>query len=82
MIDEAHNLIDTITSVHSIEVTLSHLTCAHSQLQHYLNKFKKRLKPENLLAIKQILFILKCLVRTLTTSTTTTTTAAAQAASG
>ena len=66
IVDEAHNLVDTITSVHSVEVTLSHLDCSHSQLSHYLGKFKRRLKPENLLAIKQIIFILKCLMKTLT----------------
>ena len=68
IVDEAHNLIDTITSVHSVEVTLAQLRCSQTQLTHYLSKFKKRLKPQNLLAVKQILFILKSLVKFLSTS--------------
>ncbi|XP_071624934.1 ATP-dependent DNA helicase DDX11 isoform X2 [Heliangelus exortis] len=54
IIDEAHNLIDTITSIHSAE-----LCCAHSQLSQYLERYRKRLKAKNLMYIKQILYLLE-----------------------
>ncbi|KAK2177258.1 hypothetical protein NP493_610g02000 [Ridgeia piscesae] len=61
IIDEAHNLLDTISSIHSIEVTASqarYITCASSQLNQYQERYLKRLKAKNLMYIRQILFIL------------------------
>ncbi|KAI1882536.1 hypothetical protein AGOR_G00251760 [Albula goreensis] len=65
IIDEAHNLTDTITCIHSSEVTGAQLCCAHSQLSQYLECYRKRLKAKNVLYIKQILFVLEGLVRVL-----------------
>ncbi|KAG9337298.1 hypothetical protein JZ751_028866 [Albula glossodonta] len=62
IIDEAHNLTDTITCIHSSEVTGAQLCCAHSQLSQYLERYRKRLKAKNVLYIKQILFVLEGLV--------------------
>ncbi|NXT85217.1 DDX11 helicase, partial [Zapornia atra] len=59
IIDEAHNLIDTITCIHSVEVSGSQLCCAHSQLQQYMERYRKRLKAKNLMYIKQILYLLE-----------------------
>ncbi|NXP44839.1 DDX11 helicase, partial [Heliornis fulica] len=59
IIDEAHNLIDTITNIHSAEVSGSQLCCAHSQLQQYMERYRKRLKAKNLMYIKQILYLLE-----------------------
>ncbi|NWX35340.1 DDX11 helicase, partial [Notiomystis cincta] len=59
IIDEAHNLIDTITSIHSAEVSGSQLCCAHSQLSQYMERYRKRLKAKNLMYIKQILYLLE-----------------------
>eukprot|EP00075_Anas_platyrhynchos_P034638 XP_027323891.1 ATP-dependent DNA helicase DDX11 isoform X1 [Anas platyrhynchos] len=59
IIDEAHNLIDTITCIHSAEVSGSQLCCAHSQLQQYMERYRKRLKAKNLMYIKQILYLLE-----------------------
>ncbi|KAK3108683.1 hypothetical protein FSP39_013288 [Pinctada imbricata] len=58
VIDEAHNLLETINAVHSMEVTGSQLLRAHSQLTQYEQRYRSRLKAKNLMYIKQILFIL------------------------
>ncbi|NWV26743.1 DDX11 helicase, partial [Origma solitaria] len=65
IIDEAHNLIDTITCIHSAEVSGAQLCCAHSQLSQYMERYRKRLKAKNLMYIKQILYLLERFVATL-----------------
>ncbi|KAK1167238.1 ATP-dependent DNA helicase DDX11 [Acipenser oxyrinchus oxyrinchus] len=65
IIDEAHNLIDTITCIHSALVTGAQLCCAHSQLTQYMERYRSRLKAKNLMYIKQILYVLESLVRVL-----------------
>ncbi|KAK7496398.1 hypothetical protein BaRGS_00012320 [Batillaria attramentaria] len=65
IVDEAHNLLETINNVHSVEVTGSQLLRAHSQLSQYENKFRSRLKAKNLMYVKQMLFVLSSLVRCL-----------------
>uniref|UniRef100_A0ACB8FMR9 DEAD H (Asp-Glu-Ala-Asp His) box helicase 11 n=1 Tax=Sphaerodactylus townsendi TaxID=933632 RepID=A0ACB8FMR9_9SAUR len=65
IIDEAHNLIDTITCIYSAEVSGSQLFCAHSQLLQYMERYRKRLKAKNLMYIKQILFLLERFVTVL-----------------
>lgn len=47
VIDEAHNLMDAISSIHSIAVTLPQLTQCTAQLDTYLAKFRNRLKGSN-----------------------------------
>ncbi|XP_010010675.1 PREDICTED: probable ATP-dependent RNA helicase DDX11, partial [Nestor notabilis] len=59
IIDEAHNLIDTITCIYSAEVSGSQLCCAHSQLLQYMERYRKCLKAKNLMYIKQILYLLE-----------------------
>ncbi|XP_030646577.1 ATP-dependent DNA helicase DDX11 [Chanos chanos] len=65
IIDEAHNLTDTITAIHSTEITGAQLCRAHSQLSQYCERYRSRLKAKNLMYIKQILFVLEGLTRTL-----------------
>ncbi|XP_029455811.1 ATP-dependent DNA helicase DDX11 isoform X2 [Rhinatrema bivittatum] len=59
IIDEAHNLIDTITCIYSSEVSGSQLCQAHSQLLQYMERYRRRLKAKNLMYIKQILYLLE-----------------------
>nr|XP_031861102.1 uncharacterized protein CI109_003463 [Kwoniella shandongensis]KAA5528174.1 hypothetical protein CI109_003463 [Kwoniella shandongensis] len=63
VIDEAHNLIDTLLSIHSTTVTSTNLSNAVSQLQQYLQRFKSRLKPVHALWIRQVLTVLQGLIR-------------------
>ncbi|CAI5786309.1 ATP-dependent DNA helicase DDX11 [Podarcis lilfordi] len=65
IIDEAHNLIDTLTCIYSAQVSGSQLCCAHSQLLQYMERYRKRLKAKNLMYIKQILFLLEKFVAVL-----------------
>uniref|UniRef100_A0A671KL39 ATP-dependent DNA helicase DDX11 n=1 Tax=Sinocyclocheilus anshuiensis TaxID=1608454 RepID=A0A671KL39_9TELE len=65
IIDEAHNLTDTISAIHSAEVSGAQFCRAHSQLSQYCERYRSRLKAKNLMYIKQILFVLEGLVRTL-----------------
>ncbi|KAM7116593.1 ATP-dependent DNA helicase DDX11 [Molossus nigricans] len=65
IIDEAHNLIDTITGIHSTEVSGAQLCQAHSQLLQYMERYRKRLKAKNLMYIKQILYLLEKFVTVL-----------------
>ncbi|KAL7410162.1 helicase C-terminal domain-containing protein [Mrakia frigida] len=62
VIDEAHNLIDTILSIHSQTLTLPSLLLAQTQLKTYLLRFKSRLKGTNALYLKQMLLILNGLI--------------------
>ncbi|KAL4229836.1 DEAD H (Asp-Glu-Ala-Asp His) box helicase 11 [Mactra antiquata] len=63
IIDEAHNLLETINNVYSTEITGAQLVRAHSQLNQYETKYRSRLKAQNLMYIKQILFILGNLIK-------------------
>ncbi|CAD5124537.1 DgyrCDS12815 [Dimorphilus gyrociliatus] len=65
IIDEAHNLFETISSVYSVQIFGSQLIQAHSQLQQYHDKYRSRLKAKNLLYIKQLITILSCLIKAL-----------------
>lgn len=55
IIDEAHNLMDAITGIYSISITLVQLHKARSQLTVYLKKFNNRLKGKNRVYVAQLL---------------------------
>ncbi|ORY29962.1 helicase C-terminal domain-domain-containing protein [Naematelia encephala] len=63
VIDEAHNLIDTLLSIYSTTVTSAHLSAAAAQLTQYLQRFQSRLKPVHALWIKQTLAVVQGLQR-------------------
>jgi chromosome transmission fidelity protein 1 len=68
IIDEAHNLLDVINSVHSVEISGAHVTKALSQLSQYKLRYKSRLKAKNLMYVNHILDILNCLLRAVSDS--------------
>ncbi|KAL6233505.1 hypothetical protein BDW75DRAFT_215020 [Aspergillus navahoensis] len=55
IIDEAHNLMDTISNIYSVTVTLSQLQTSIFQLTTYARKFKTRLKGKNRIYIAQVI---------------------------
>ncbi|CAO3660492.1 unnamed protein product [Umbelopsis vinacea] len=59
IIDEAHNLIDTITAIHTITIHSQQMRTALSQLSQYLQRYKSRLLGKNIVYIKQIMTIIK-----------------------
>ncbi|XP_051917307.1 ATP-dependent DNA helicase DDX11 isoform X2 [Hippocampus zosterae] len=65
IIDEAHNLSDTLSCIHSAELSGAQLCRAHSQLSQYAERFRSRLKAKNVMYIKQVLFVIEGLVRVL-----------------
>ena len=58
IIDEAHNVLETIAHIHSAEMTLSHLEHAQDQLKGYFQRFQSMLKAKNLLYVKQLLLVI------------------------
>lgn len=58
IVDEAHNLIDTILSIHSVQITATQLTFAKGALLIYLKRFKTRLKGSNATYLKQLVAIM------------------------
>lgn len=67
IIDEAHNLMDAISSIHSITVSLSQLNRCNKQLEFYYGKFKNRLKGSNKVYLMQITRLLQSLTKYLET---------------
>jgi chromosome transmission fidelity protein 1 len=61
IIDEAHNLMDAISGIHGIEVSLRQLKRARTQLGIYLQKFRNRLKGKNRVYIAQVVRVIDSL---------------------
>lgn len=65
IIDEAHNLMDTISSIYSVTVTLPQLQRCNEQLDFYLTKYRNRLKGGNKVYVMQTHRLLRSLTLTL-----------------
>ncbi|KAI8137325.1 ATP-dependent RNA helicase chl1 [Fennellomyces sp. T-0311] len=65
IIDEAHNLIETVTSIHTVSLSYSQVRMAISQLGAYLQKYKNRLLGKNIAYIRQIVHIVKAILKCL-----------------
>lgn len=63
IVDEAHNLMDTISQIHTANVTLDQLRTCHTQMINYKIKYLKRFGAKSLLKINQLVFIAKQLVK-------------------
>lgn len=61
IIDEAHNLIDAISSLYSVTVTLSQLKRSRGQLGMYLQKFRNKLKGKNRVYVAQVVRLIDSL---------------------
>ncbi|CEP13877.1 hypothetical protein [Parasitella parasitica] len=66
IIDEAHNLLETMTSMYTVSLSLHQIQLAWNQLNLYIQKYRSRLLGKNVVYIKQILSIIKILIRHLT----------------
>lgn len=67
IIDEGHNLIDTISNIYSNEVSLNQLRQAAQQLVAYKKRYFSRFSTRNLLHLNQLIFITTRLVKMLET---------------
>lgn len=63
IMDEAHNLIDTVNSIHSVELTFAKSSQALSQLSLYLDKYRSRLKAKNIIYIEKVQAILRSILK-------------------
>lgn len=61
IIDEAHNLMDAISGIHGVEVSLRQLKRAKAQLGVYLQKFRNRLKGKNRVYVAQVVRVIDSL---------------------
>jgi chromosome transmission fidelity protein 1 len=62
IIDEAHNLLDAISSIHSSTIALHSLQLGRSQLGGYLAKFRNKLKGKNRVYVTQLVRVIDSLV--------------------
>jgi chromosome transmission fidelity protein 1 len=58
LIDEAHNLIETINQVHSAELSLAQVNTANAALSVYLRRFQTKLNNKNLYYINLLVAVL------------------------
>ncbi|KAI7873826.1 DNA repair helicase [Lichtheimia hyalospora FSU 10163] len=65
IIDEAHNVIETVTAIHTVVLTLNQIRTALSQLAMYMERYRSRLLGKNVAYIKQVMAIVKALIRIL-----------------
>ena len=65
IVDEAHNLLDTISHIHSAEMSSDILNYAVRQVNQYFTRYSSRLLAKHLLYIKQVAFILSKLKKIL-----------------
>ncbi|EJT96518.1 hypothetical protein DACRYDRAFT_25669, partial [Dacryopinax primogenitus] len=61
VIDEAHNLIDTVLSIHSVTLSTTTLETCLGQLAIYVTKFRKRLASKHLIHLKRLVAFLSAL---------------------
>ncbi|KAL5482596.1 CHL1 [Sanghuangporus weigelae] len=61
IIDEAHNLIDALLQLHTIELSVSMLQAAIEQLTAYLSRFRTRLNSTNSVQLKRLMLFLLAL---------------------
>ena len=54
IIDEAHNLMDAISGIYSVTISLSQLKSARTQVGVYLQKFRNKLKGKNRVYVTQV----------------------------
>jgi chromosome transmission fidelity protein 1 len=59
IIDEAHNLIETITSLYTVQLSQDQLKLTLRQLYLYIEKYKNRLLGKNVIYIQQIINTIK-----------------------
>lgn len=62
LLDEAHNLINSLLQMHSVMLTLPQVELAQDQLRMYLVRYESRLSSTNEGYIRVLMRILRCLV--------------------
>ncbi|MCJ1244549.1 ATP-dependent DNA helicase chl1 [Trapelia coarctata] len=68
IIDEAHNLMDAISNLYSVTLSLSQLERSRAQLGIYLQKFRNKLKGKNRVYVAQVVRLVDSLITYLKTA--------------
>lgn len=63
IIDEAHNLIDSILAVHTVSLSDRLISQLQGAFETYVNRFTAKLKGENLVHLKHLVRVFKCLLK-------------------
>ncbi|XP_035710970.1 ATP-dependent DNA helicase DDX11 isoform X2 [Folsomia candida] len=63
LLDEAHNLIESISNMYSNSITFQQLQDCSNALKSYMTRYMSRSSTKNLLKLKQIAFVLKSLLQ-------------------
>uniref|UniRef100_A0A5S6Q3V9 Helicase ATP-binding domain-containing protein n=1 Tax=Trichuris muris TaxID=70415 RepID=A0A5S6Q3V9_TRIMR len=67
IVDEAHNLLETIESVHGFEISSDHLSRAQAALDSYVGKFRGRFSAKTLMHLQQLRTLIDSSARCLST---------------
>ncbi|KAJ3225682.1 DEAD H (Asp-Glu-Ala-Asp His) box helicase 11 [Clydaea vesicula] len=59
VLDEAHNIADAISSVHTVQLRGSHIFKASSQLMQYSDRYLTRMSNNNRLYVKQLVHVIE-----------------------
>ncbi|RKP12669.1 helicase C-terminal domain-containing protein, partial [Piptocephalis cylindrospora] len=65
IIDEAHNLVETISSTYASSLSLSQLCMVQTSLRGYLSRYQRRLSPKNATNVRLLLVLLDSMVESL-----------------
>ncbi|XP_016986534.1 ATP-dependent DNA helicase DDX11 [Drosophila rhopaloa] len=65
IVDEAHNLLDSLTQLHGAEINRQMLEKARMEISGYKEHFQKRFSTKNLLKINQLIYIVRRLLKTI-----------------
>lgn len=63
IVDEAHNILETICSIHSAPITGLQLLGCHTILSRYYQKYRSRMSPRNAAVVKTIVLCITALIR-------------------
>ncbi|KAG5897915.1 hypothetical protein JTB14_014032 [Gonioctena quinquepunctata] len=74
IIDEAHNLLESLAQMHNVDLSYGQIYHALHQMRSYKNKFSTRFSAKNLLNINQLIFVINQLFQLLEKSSTNTST--------
>ncbi|KAJ3322788.1 DEAD H (Asp-Glu-Ala-Asp His) box helicase 11 [Boothiomyces sp. JEL0866] len=64
IIDEAHNIVEAVNSIHSTKIDMAILKLGLNQLNTYFEKYQSRLNGNSILYIKQLQFIINSFINT------------------
>lgn len=67
LLDEAHNIIESISNMYSTSVTCGQLDDCTVGLKTYMQRYMSRFNPKHLLKLKQLSFIIKALLKFIST---------------